>query len=727
MARRGRKKSPLKIKLRIETVYSIGAVALITIGLLIGVSFSGQGEFLQGINDVMRQMLGASSLAVPFLFISAGLILTGARWSFAKPQILAGGILLTLSIAVLGRMGSLGGGLYANFRDLLQPTGTVVLYSSVAMAGILMMSDTSLKELFSFIKSIFVIDKSPKDEEDKEESSEKDKKGILPFRLLGQSRNATPSFKVSGLKDEEDLLKHSEKVSKEKQKAELVAKSKSSSTTGEIDQDLGKKIEFQQSKKLNIYQLPPISLLDAKHKGKADRGNIQENVRIIESTLMSFNIEAKVKNVSQGPAVTQYQISVPAGKKVSKVTSLANDLALALAASTGQIRIEAPIPGTNLVGIEVPNKSPSIVSLHSMLTSEEMQKEKSKLAISLGFDVSGKPVVADIGSMPHILIAGATGSGKSVAINAFLATILFRASPNEVKFIMVDPKRVELTPFNGIPHLLTPVIIDPKQVISALKWATHEMDRRYKLFAEVGVRNIQGYNEMSGFQAMPYIMIVIDELAEIMMFSPQEVEEAITRIAQLARAVGMHLVLATQRPSVDVITGLIKANIPARISFNVTSMTDSRVILDTPGAEKLLGKGDMLFIPPDQSKPKRVQGSFISEKEMKQLIGYLRSVEQAEYVDEITEKFQSVKVTGSASGNVTDLNDPNLLEAVEFLSENEKGASTTSLQRRFRWGFSKAGRIMDQMFEMGLVGEQSGSKPREINQQAVQEFIASRK
>ena len=291
-------------------------------------------------------------------------------------------------------------------------------------------------------------------------------------------------------------------------------------------------------------------------------------------------------------------------------------MALALAAPTGQVRIEAPIPGRSLVGIELPNRSPEFVSLRKMLESDAMKHHKSKLAVALGLDVSGNALVADIAKMPHVLIAGATGSGKSVCINAFIGSLLFRTSPAEVNLIMVDPKRVELTNYNGIPHLLCPVIVDPAKVLSALKWATAEMDRRYKLFAEVGARNIDAYNELSGFQALPYIIIIIDELADIMLYAQVEVEDAITRIAQMARATGIHLVLATQRPSVDIITGLIKANIPTRIAFAVSSMIDSKVIIDQPGAEKLLGRGDMLYIPPDQAKPTRIQGTFVSDQEI---------------------------------------------------------------------------------------------------------------
>ncbi|MGH9856322.1 MAG: DNA translocase FtsK, partial [Acidobacteriota bacterium] len=326
-----------------------------------------------------------------------------------------------------------------------------------------------------------------------------------------------------------------------------------------------------------VWEYPSPSLLSEDPGVKADRGDVNKTASTIESTLQSFGVDTHVAEANLGPAVTQYALEIALGTKVSKITSLANDLALATEAPTGQIRIEAPIPGRNLVGIEIPNRSLEVVTLRTMLTSEVMRKAKSKLIVSLGLDVSGNPLAVDLAKMPHVLVAGTTGSGKSVLINSFISSLLFRASPQEVRLILIDPKRVEFTGYNGIPHLLTPVIVDPAKILSALKWAMAEMDKRYKLFAERGVRNIDSYNEMSGFQALPYIVIFIDELADLMMFAPVEVEDAIARLAQMARATGIHLVIATQRPSVNVITGLIKANIPCRIAFNVSSMIDSRV------------------------------------------------------------------------------------------------------------------------------------------------------
>ena len=356
-----------------------------------------------------------------------------------------------------------------------------------------------------------------------------------------------------------------------------------------------------------------------------------------------------------------------------------------------------------------------------MLTSSVMQKAKSKLIVALGLDVSGNPLVVDIAKMPHVLVAGTTGSGKSVLINAFISSLLFRASPQEVRLILIDPKRVEFTSYNGIPHLLTPVIVEPNKILSALKWAMAEMDKRYKLFAERGVRNIDSYNELSGFQALPYIVIFIDELADLMMFAPVEVEDAIARLAQMARATGIHLVIATQRPSVNVITGLIKANIPCRIAFNVSSMIDSRVILDSQGAEKLLGRGDMLYIPPDQAKPTRIQGSYVSEKEIKKLVDFLKSRNYpVEYTEEVTS--QPLPLKKGSGGGSSDGKDGETEEAIRLVCQFNT-ASASFLQRKMSIGYAKAARILDQLEEMGIVGPAEGAKPRDVLVRNAEEFL----
>jgi S-DNA-T family DNA segregation ATPase FtsK/SpoIIIE len=373
------------------------------------------------------------------------------------------------------------------------------------------------------------------------------------------------------------------------------------------------------------------------------------------------------------------------------------------------------------VGIELPNRSAEFVALRKMMESEAMHASRSKLAVSLGLDVSGKPIIADIGRMPHVLIAGQTGSGKSVCINAFLGSLLFRASPSEVKLILVDPKRVELTNYNGIPHLLAPVIVEPEKVVSALRWILSEMERRYKLFAQVGARNIDGYNEMSGFQALPYIVIFIDELSDIMLFSPVEVEDNITRIAQMSRATGIHMVLATQRPSVDVITGLIKANIPCRVAFAVSSQVDSRVILDTQGAEKLLGRGDMLYLPPEQAKPMRIQGAFVSDREINSLVSFIKNQGVVtQYTNEVTTMNKAgVASVPGLEGDV----DPLFRNAVKEICQYDR-ASASLLQRRLSIGYARAARLIDQLETAGVVGPAEGSKPREVLIQNADAFFA---
>ena len=422
--------------------------------------------------------------------------------------------------------------------------------------------------------------------------------------------------------------------------------------------------------------------------------------------------------------MTQYALEVALGTKLSKITALSNDLALARAAPTGQIRIEAPIPGRSLVGIELPNHSLEFVTLKQVLESDSMKKSKSKLTVSLGLDVSGNPKIANIAKMPHVLIAGQTGSGKSVLLNSWIASLLFKTTPNEVKLILVDPKRVELTQYNSIPHLLTPVIVDVEKVVSALKWAIAEMDRRYKLFAQVGARNIDMYNELSGFQALPYIIIVVDELADIILFAPAEVEDSICRIAQMSRATGIHLVISTQRPSVDVLTGLIKANIPCRISFAVSSLTDSRVILDTPGAEKLLGRGDMLYIPPDQAKPTRIQGAYVSEPETQKLINFLKKAGVAPaYTEEVTEMPTGKIRTGAVAAEDGE-KDELFEEAIKVICRHDR-ASASLLQRRLSIGYARAARILDQLEATGAVGPTEGAKPREVLVKNPDAFLAT--
>lgn len=463
------------------------------------------------------------------------------------------------------------------------------------------------------------------------------------------------------------------------------------------------------------YVFPPISLL-GRDPGNAGGSGIleqQKNGRKLEMTLKSFGVEARVINVSAGPTVTRYEVSPSQGVKVSKIVNLADDIALNLAASG--IRIEAPIPGKAAVGIEVPNKETKSVYLRTVLESDAFRKHPSKLAFALGEDITGNPIVTDIAKMPHLLIAGATGSGKSVCINTLITSILYKADPKEVKLLLVDPKVVELSVYNGIPHLLIPVVTDPKKASAALNWAVREMLERYNDFAACGVRDIKGFNAMKEEKGepeakMPQIVIIIDELADLMMAAPGEVEDSICRLAQMARAAGMHLIIATQRPSVDVITGVIKANIPSRLAFAVSSGIDSRTILDMVGAEKLLGKGDMLFYPSGQAKPSRIQGAFVTDKEVEQIVDFLRKSSRPGYTQEMVDQITAVAKTASGPSEETD---EFFEQAVDLILEKEK-ASVSMLQRQFRIGYNRAARLMDELERRGLVGPEEGSKPRKV-------------
>ncbi|WP_304507699.1 DNA translocase FtsK [Anaerotignum sp.] len=463
------------------------------------------------------------------------------------------------------------------------------------------------------------------------------------------------------------------------------------------------------------YVFPPVDLLgkDPKTGGGDSKAEMLANARKLESTLKSFGVDAKVIQINKGPTVTRYELSPSQGVKVSKIVNLADDIALNLAASG--IRIEAPIPGKAAVGIEVPNKETQSVFLRTVLDSDTFQKHASKLAFALGEDIAGNPVVTDIAKMPHLLIAGATGSGKSVCINTLITSILYKADPKEVKLLLVDPKVVELSVYNGIPHLLIPVVTDPKKASAALNWAVREMLERYNDFAACGVRDMKGFNAMKDKEGdekgkMPQIVIVIDELADLMMAAPGEVEDSICRLAQMARAAGMHLIIATQRPSVDVITGVIKANIPSRLAFAVSSGIDSRTILDMVGAEKLLGKGDMLFYPAGQSKPSRLQGAFVTDKEVEDIVSFLKKSGRPGYTQETIDQITKVSKSGMDSDEDSD---EYFEQAVDLIIEKEK-ASVSMLQRQFRIGYNRAARLMDELERKGLVGSEEGSKPRKV-------------
>ncbi len=469
-----------------------------------------------------------------------------------------------------------------------------------------------------------------------------------------------------------------------------------------------KQLEFDSSSGYENYKKPSLDLLTKiGHKGNEnDKRKALENASLLIKTLSNFGVDTKMGQVTLGPTITRYEVQPNPGVKVSRIVNLSDDIALSLAAKS--IRIEAPIPGKSAIGIEVPNDQPQVVSLRDVIGSKEFKNHKSSLSIGLGKDISGNPVIADIGKMPHLLVAGATGSGKSVCINTIINSILYKSTPDEVKLLLIDPKVVELAHYNGIPHLLSPVVTDPKKAANALNWAVAEMNKRYKSFAELGVKDITSYNEKSE-EKLPKIVIIIDELADLMMACANEVEDYICRLAQMARAAGMHLIIATQRPSVDVITGVIKANVPSRIAFAVSSQIDSRTILDMGGAEKLLGKGDMLFYPLGAAKPVRLQGAYISEDDSDRVINFVKNQvkEEVKYEEEIIQTIS--KTTNIKSDDVDEF----LEDAIAFVVQSGQGSSSM-LQRKYKIGFNRAARLIDSMEERGIVGPSEGSKPRKV-------------
>ena len=620
---------------------------------------------------------------------------------------------------------------------LLDKTGTVVLAIgglvalTVSMFGIDLANKIS--EAVEGVKERKETEEKLLEVEDKKEKKETKKEKRLREKLekeqaaldveqlkINLNNEEPPKGKLFNIDKEEKLFKKNKK--EEKQAPEFIEdplfKTQEKAKEDETKQVL--QLEHTITVEDENYEFPPLTLLKEGDK-KAGKGNsraLTETASKLQKTLYNFGVVAKVEHVSVGPAITRYELKPSEGVRVSKIANLADDIALNLAAKT--IRIEAPIPGKQAVGIEVPNEESEVVHLRDILDTDTFKNHKSKLAFALGKDVSGEEIVTDIAKMPHVMIAGATGSGKSVCINTLIASIIYKAKPSDVKLIMVDPKIVELSVYNGIPHLLIPVVTDPKKAAGALAWAVQEMENRYTKFAAKGVRDLAGYNDAvekeDTLGKLPHIVIIIDELADLMMVAKNDVEGAICRLAQKARAAGMHLVIATQRPSVDVITGLIKANIPSRIAFAVSSQIDSRTILDQVGAEKLLGKGDMLFFPTGAPKPVRVQGAFVSDKEVEKIVDFLKSNGETTYRDDITEYIEKANCTDKEIDEGImddDETDPLLNEAIQTVIETGQ-ASTSFIQRRFKVGYARAGRIIDQMEERGIISGYQGSKPREV-------------
>ena len=561
-------------------------------------------------------------------------------------------------------------------------------------------------------------------ESKKDDTSEDNNK----IKILDFMKNSSLNDIEDNKKEKDNQLKDNIKINDFKQESKMPRdlsldntiiglNSEKAKEEESIDKEISNNIASKGSSVGASYVAPNADLLNLNNNNELDKDDkkaLLANAAKLEETLMSFGVEAKILQVTKGPSVTRFELQPKAGIKVSKIVNLADDIALGLAAKG--VRIEAPIPGKSAIGIEVPNKEQTPVFFREIVESKEFLDNKFKVACALGKDITGKAVVTDLSKMPHVLIAGATGSGKSVCINTLIVSILYKYSPDEVKLLMVDPKVVELNVYNGIPHLLIPVVTDPKKAAAALNWAVNEMTRRYKLFADNGVRNIESYNALYNKgevpEKLPYIVIIVDELADLMMACPHDVEDYICRLAQMARAAGMHLVIATQRPSVDVITGVIKANIPSRISFAVSSQIDSRTILDSAGAEKLLGRGDMLFYPVGESKPQRVQGAFISEEEVEHVVSFIKeSQRDAQYEEDILEHINSATIASEGNGDGD--RDELLDEAIEIVVESGQ-ASASYLQRRLRIGFNRAARIIEELEECGVISRRDGSKPRQV-------------
>lgn len=604
--------------------------------------------------------------------------------------------------------GIIGAALSIVFTKLFATTGTYIVSSVVIVLGIVLLTGFDLVE---WIKSIFA--KIPRRKKEKRAIVESDdeEEEIEPV-VMDEPTEERKKYTISSMKELNDLYKDDLEVlekTKEISLADINPIEKEQETTPVIR---------------HPYQLPPISLLALpKNKKKRNDSNIEKNVLALEKVLRDFGIIGKVVAVTEGPAVTQYELELNSGTKVNKLLSLNKEISLALAKK--DVRIEAPIPGKSTVGIELPNESVTMVGLREILQTVPANKEKSKLLVALGKNIMGSSVWCEIDKTPHLLVAGATGSGKSVCINCIIASILMRTRPDEVRLVLVDPKKVELSMYNGIPHLLMPVVTDPKKANVALQKIVSEMEHRYDLFSEKNVKNIATYNEWvekqnenlpddAKISKMSYIVVIVDELADLMLVASKEVEDSIMRITQMARAAGIHLIIATQRPSTDVITGVVKANIPSRISFAVSSSIDSRTILDQTGAEKLLGKGDMLFLPMGENSPLRVQGAYVSDEELERLVQYTVNQQKAQY----DEKF--LNLSESSRPGVDDVkdqeeeyDDPLYNEIVDFVVNSGK-ASASLLQRRFRLGYNRAARCIDLLEERGIVGPANGSKPREV-------------
>lgn len=689
------------------------ALALITIFSL----FNWAGDVGHVINVVLTSLVGIGRFAIPlFLFIVVYLLLYPSDYEFRPIYSVGLGL---MAISVFGLLdivraqagGYIGVGVTYLFRQFASVGVAVVVLLALLIISILIIFNTTLQHLVQHIPARTILGKSLR----------------FVVALFANARYRIAVAKEQALAsvqeetdtetDWEDDATDTEEVDDAEDvvinEAAAFSSRKLSGETADADNGGASK---RKPRQMSLMRVPrhhrqidiPLELLSG-NKGKPTSGDIERNKDIIVRTLNNFGIELELGPVSVGPTVTQYSFRPASGVKVSQIVSLQNDIALALAAHP--IRIEAPIPGKSLVGVEVPNVKAAQVGLRELLESDEFKQRKSRLTLTMGRDVSGKSFTADLGSMPHMLIAGATGSGKSVCINTVILSLLYQSGPDDLKLILVDPKRVEFTMYNEIPHLLTPVITDVQKTINALQWTVNEMDRRYEVLSHAKNRDIGSYNVAHPEATLPYIVFVIDELADLMATAPREVEAAIVRLAQMARAVGIHLVLATQRPSVDVITGLIKANITTRCAFSTVSVVDSRTILDTAGADKLLGKGDMLFMSTDSSKPRRIQGAYVSEQEVQHVVDYLKGKARPDYTTDVVDRQTSVAMPQAFNDGG---DEDELLPAAKKIIVDSQKASASLLQRRLRVGYARAARLLDILEEQGFIGPADGAKPREI-------------
>lgn len=725
--------------------YELAGIFLFVAGLFVCISLTGQNAGILGdwVGDTFRFFFGMTAL-VPGLFImylGFRYIYKGTGFSVTRRGFLGGMLYIVLLSwihhfyvlegremdvdAIMGYGGIFGGALTLGLHIFLGPIGTTICLAGVTIAGILLMTHWSLTsgaqivgektgEQVRRVQTVIQEKKAEWDERRAMQASQRAEDSPTDFlfrkKKTGPEENIEPAEEKI---DEKEAAPSMDALRPADVKIDMggdVPEKKEEEPAAKAAEEPKKAEPAAPAKPASSYHFPPISLL---HSGKASTGSAmhdaRENVNILESTLKSFGVDVKITDVSVGPTVTRYELEPAPGVKVSRITGLQDDIALQLAAT--HIRIEAPIPGKSAVGIEVPNAKTMEVPLRDVLDDKTFKEKKGGVPVALGKDITGKTVVTDLTKMPHLLIAGSTGSGKSVCINTIITSILYHEQPDEVKLILIDPKVVELSVYNGIPHLRIPVVTEAKKAAGALHWAVKEMEARYQNFSLSHVRDIGGYNKVHPDQPMPFIIIIIDELADLMMAAPDSVEDAICRLAQKARAAGIHLVLATQRPSVDVITGVIKANIPSRISFAVSSQVDSRTILDMAGAEKLIGKGDMLFNPIGAPNPIRVQGAFISDDEVEKVTSYIKAE-----VPEESVKYEAINLElpeKPAQSEAPEEEDELLQEAAEWILDTKK-ASVSMLQRRFRIGYTRAGRLMDTLESMGIVGPAEGAKPREV-------------